>query len=312
MARLKRYFNYKNYLRFIFNYVFKLLEKRKLARTYNITQPQFFITGLPRTGTTLVYQYMVHRLDMAYFTNKTGDYYMTPCAVTWLSRLLLPAYKSNFTSNYGKVSGLMAPREAGAFWLRFFDIHAYTEFQAMQRENPLEHMDTLKKTVACIQHIFNNAPLVNKNVKHMLRLNALEQLFPDACFIIVERDFSDVALSVLEGRKKNTDNPDQWWSVRPPSYDTLKTLPYLDQVARQVHDLNQKLQQDLEQLSPDRVIRLDYRQFCQNPETVIDKIKKRCPAIETRNPPVNSFQYNKRLPATPEEEELVRKVEQLF
>jgi hypothetical protein len=308
MAAIKRYFNYKNYL----HYIFKRMEKRKLARKFSITEPQFIITGLPRTGTTLVYQYIVHRLHVAYFTNKTGEYYHTPCTVTWLSRLFFRPYKSDFSSHYGKVSGNMGPREAGAFWLRFFDINSYTDFQPPQKQNPFEDIDTLRKSVHCIQDIFNGAPFVNKNVKHILRLDVLKRIFPRSVFIIVQRDFLDAALSILEGRKRNLDDPDSWWSARPPSYEALKTLPYPDQVAHQVHDLNQKLQEDLGRISADRVIRLDFRDFCENPDAIITEIKKRCPAVKYKNPEVETFDYRKRQPDCPEEEELARKIEQLF
>lgn len=308
MARFKRFFDIKNYLR----YLFKCMETRKLSRDYRVTQPQFFITGLPRTGTTLVYQYIVHRLDVAYLTNKTGDYFMTPCTVTALSRRFLQPYQSDFSSHYGKVSGLMAPREAGAFWLRFFDIHAYTDYLSSEKDSLYEDTGTMVKTVHCIQHIFNDAPFVNKNVKHILRLDALKHIFANSVFIIIERDLCEVALSVLEGRKTNTSNPDQWWSVRPPSYEQLKTQPYLNQVAHQVIDLHRKLHKDLQHISTDRVIRLDYREFCQNPEGIIEEIIKRCPSITFKNPAVNSFQYRKRQPSNPEEKQLVEKVEQLL
>lgn len=299
MTSVKKYFIYKNYV----NYFLKRLEAAKLKKEFRITEPQFFMAGLPRTGTTLMYQYVVHRLHMAYFTNKVGGNKDFPCAVTWLSKLVFPRYKSDFKSHYGRVEGNMAPREAGAFWLRFFHIDDYAGFQSMDNSD----VDLLRRIIFCIQDIFGGAPYVNKNVKHILRLDALEKVFPDSVFIITRRDFEDVALSLLEGRKKNFGDVNQWLSVKPPSYETLKSMPYLDQIAHQVRDMDIKLREDLERIPANRVIYMDYEEFCRNPETLIEKIKEKCPSVKYKNNKVDSFNYKKRVPKNPEEEELVKK-----
>lgn len=286
----------------------KGIEKEILSRPAPACRPQFFILGLPRSGTTLIYQYIVHRLDVAYFPNPVGRYFDSPCAITWLSRMFFPPYRSDFASRYGKVMGRMAPREAGNFWLRFFRLDDYAD------ENQLsaEQVGLLQKTIRCVQGIFGNAPFVNKNVKHLLRIGALANVFPDSYFIVAEREFADIGLSILEARRKIAQNPSGWWSVRPPAYDRLKELPIVDQIAGQVFGLNEKMTADLNLLAPERVLRTVYRDFCGNPEGMVARIKDICPSTANKNGKVGRFQYRKKKIGALEEEILVEKINILF
>jgi hypothetical protein len=288
--------------------ILKRIEKELLGRPPSACQPQFFILGLPRSGTTLIYQYIVHRLDVAYFPNPVGRYFDSPCAITWLSRMLFPPYCSDFASRYGKVMGRMAPREAGNFWLRFFSLDDYTN------ENQLnaEQAAILQKIIRCVQDIFHNAPFVNKNVKHLLRIGALASGFPDSYFIVVEREFADIGLSILEARRKAATDPADWWSVRPPAFDRLKELPIADQIAGQVFDLNEKMAADLNLLAPERVLRTVYRDFCRNPEGMVARIKEICPGTAYKNEKVDRFEYREKKIGGLEEEILVEKINMLF
>jgi len=300
----RKYFNYKNYLR----YLLKVLERRRIGQGVEVEAPQFLITGLPRTGTTLVYQYIVHRLHIAYFPNKVGDYYETPCTITALSKRFFSPYCSDFQSRYGKVSGVMAPREAGAFWLRFFDIHHYIDHTQVESRD----VEIIRRTIACIQHIFGDVPFVNKNVKHMLRIDALKMIFPGVVFIIVERDLADVALSIWEARQKNFGDVSNWWSVRPSNYEQLKILPPVEQVAFQVTALQERLKQDLSAFPAESLLYLHYQDFCRNPEGIIQRIKERFPLIEEKNPAAAAFKYSCKTVSTIEEEQLVQKIKQLL
>jgi len=298
------------------------MERRIRDKSQTPSQPQFFITGLPRTGTTLIYQYILHRLHMAYFPYFSGEYYRMPCIAARFSRLIFPPYRSDFQSKFGKVKGPMAPREAGAFWLRFFHIDAVVEpgslFSTGFSDPGLfsfedkEKLEILQKTIFAMQSIFGGAPFINKNVKHMQRIQVLKTLFPSCIFMVIDRDMEDVALSLLDARKKKFGDPNTWWSVRPPSYEQLKTKPYLEQVAYQVYDCHRMLEEDLGQLSQDCVIRVNYKEFCENPEAVIREIKEICPGVKYKHPAVKGFDYKKREIKTDEEKELAGKTRELF
>lgn len=268
------------------------------------SSPQLFILGLPRTGTTLVYQYIVHRLGVAYFTNGCGRYHRSPCLVTRIQRALHGEYVSDFESEYGKVEGPVAPREAGSVWARFFGYEPYVEAGDVAPGD----RETLRRTVRCVERTFDGAPFVNKNVKHMLRIPALADVFPRGRFLVVERSRSDAALSVLRGRYRRVGDPERWWSVRPPDYEEIRRLGPVEQVARQLDSLERKLDADLRGLAPDRVLRCRYEAFCRDPEEVARVVRNALDGPGHRNPPVSSFPVSRNEPRTDEERELVERV----
>ncbi len=246
--------------------------------------PEVFILGLPRSGTTLVYQYIVHRLQAAYFTSDVGRHPYSPVLATERQKKRNPPYVSDFTSIYGRARGAMAPREAGSFWLRFFDVDDYQSFGDISAADA----ETMRRTVRAIQALFNGAFFVNKNVKHVMRIDALAKIFPSSRFLVVRRDLRDVALSCLRARVITLGNVERWFSVKPRSYEMLKALDPAEQVARQVVDLEADLEKDLAELESGRVGFLDYEEFCSRPDTVIETLAVLSDAGES-NPKVDQF-----------------------
>lgn len=292
--RLRRFLDPLNYLRF--------LEQAWLLRPAVSEKPVVFILGLPRSGTTLVYQYLVHRLQVAYFTNGVGKYPHAALLMTWWERKRYGEYRSDFQSQYGKMIGPVSPREAGGFWARFFDLEQYTRFEQVSPAR----IRILQRTIAGVQHLFGDVAFVNKNVKHMLRLDALARIFPHALFLIVERELPEVALSVLRGRYANLADPHAWWSVRPPDYPSLKDLSLPEQIAGQVRGLARQMDADLAQIPATRVVRVAYSAFCQEPERLIATLRPLLGHPTERNPPVSAFPISHNTPKTPEEEALLR------
>lgn len=280
------------------------LEKLILLKTWSTDQPQLFILGLPRSGTTLVYQYIVHRLDVAYFTHGDGLYHTFPLTASLLTRLIRGSYQSDFTSDYGKSKGPVAPHEAGGFWNRHLGADDYIQFDAINEKS----RQRLRQTVFALQTLSGGKPFVNKNVKHLLRIDALSQLFPQALFLIVERDLNDVALSILRGRYKNLRDASQWWSVRPPDYQAIKDLQPAEQVARQVISLNQRLASDLKQINQERILRVSYEDFCIHPDMLINLLETPLAEHERRNSPKPAFDMVHNEPRTPEENRLIEEL----
>lgn len=284
-------------------------ERLLLRRHYQCTAPQLFIMGLPRTGTTLIYQYIAHRLNVSYFTYGVGKFPYAPCITSFIQHKLYGQYQSVFKSNYGKDSGAVAvaPREAGGLWCRFFDINNYVKVGDLTEKD----IYLLQNIIACIQNIFGGIPFVNKNVKHLLRIGALGNLFPNSKFLIVERDIADVAISILRGRYKNLSDPTQWWSVRPPDYKKLKDLPIDEQIANQCTSLKQKMEKDLSKLPSGKIMRIHYEDFCNNPEGLIHKIMFSINATETKNPTQQCFKISHGYPQNQEECNLIELVGKL-
>ena len=267
-------------------------------------RPPLLITGLPRTGTTLVYQYVVHRWHVAYFTQGVGTRPYDPCRTTWREIRAHGPYRSDFRSRFGRSEGVVAPREAGAFWLRFFDIDARQGRDAIDERA----RTTLRRTVHALETIFDGAPFVNKNVKHVLRIDALESVFPDVHWLVVERDRVDVALSILRARIATAGDARAWFSVRPDDYDAIVDLDPVEQIARQVEGVARRLGEDLARVDPARVHRVDYAAFCGHPEVLADVLGDWIAGVAAKNPPVERFDHRRSEPRNDMEARLVERI----
>jgi len=246
----------------------------------------------------------VHRLKVAYFTHGVGLKPRSPCIETFYQYRRYGQYESDFQNEYGKVTGPVSPREAGGFWARFFELNSYIQPEDVGNTD----IATLQKTVACVQNIFGGAPFVNKNVKHLLRIAALAQIFPDSVFLIVERQISDVALSLLRARYKNSNNPEDWFSVRPTNYDALRKLSILEQVANQCKSLAEKMEKDLSELPGPRVMRIRYEDFCEHPEALIERVSAAINAAKTEKCGRSDFAVSHNSPASEEEKNLLERL----
>ncbi|MBN2399868.1 MAG: sulfotransferase [Candidatus Aminicenantes bacterium] len=284
------------------------LERWERARATDCGAAQLFLTGLPRTGTTLVSQYIVHRLDVAYFTNGVKRFPLAPCTVSRWQRWLHPPYQSDFLSEYGRSKGPMAPREAGAFWGHYFDLNRYQKISDV----PPLHLEAVRRTVWRMQNIFSGAAFVNKNVKHLLRLNILATIFPKAYFLVIQRSLPDIAISVLIGRRQLSPDGSKWFSIVPRCYEEIRQLPVVEQIPRQLIDIQEKMEEDLARIAPARILYIPYGEFCQAPEALIDKIRNCCPGLREKSPAVASFPEKRHEPANSEQIKLVRVMQELI
>jgi len=83
--------------------------------------PPIFIIGLPRVGSTLVYQAIVRGLVTSYFCNAAATGPRAPALITRaLSRFLTITPPDCYTSDYGITRGWNAPAQAREIWGRWF------------------------------------------------------------------------------------------------------------------------------------------------------------------------------------------------
>jgi len=276
------------------------LERLVLRLHWPVERPVVFVLGLPRSGTTLVSHYLVHRLEIAYWTSGVGQHPRAPVVTTFLERRRGP-HLSELRSRDGRVEGADAPREAGSVWERFFDLERYTRFDDLRPGDAL----ALRNLVAATQRVFGGTPFVNKDAKHVLRIDALARVFPESLFLVVRRRPQDVALSILRARFELCADPMQWWSVKPPDHERLAGLPVEEQVAGQVLSLRRRLDADLAALPQERVLRLDYERFCREPDTSLGPLRRTLGAVAERGSPAGPFAALHHAPADAREHRLL-------
>lgn len=225
----------------------------------SIVSPSYapvFIIGVPRSGTTILYQMITNEFMVAYINNFMHGLYRIPALASRLSLGLFGTKAHNsFTSNLGDTSssGWLAPSECGDFWYQYLD----REDVHVQPENiSRELKKQLRENLMSIS-VTQGMPLVLKNNFNTTRLRLIAEVFPEAKIIYLDRSNHSTCSSLLKARQKVGD-PKQWFSTKIPNYETLEKLSPEEQVVEQVFGIKSIVDQDLSLFPENQVFRLRY------------------------------------------------------
>lgn len=244
-------------------------ERRLLAASSEPKWPHIFITGAPRAGTSLFYELMVTRYQLAFFSNLAHRFYKTPCAATQIGLPILERRKSTFKSNYGHISGWSAPNEGGWIWRRWIDDGPWIDESTL----PMLPEHEIRGTLAAMSNVME-APFVNKNVMHANRLRVLQALFPDCLIIEVKRDPIETIRSIVRARQRNKGpalNHDDWWSVQP---STAKGGTVVEQACSQVLGVEADIARDSGFNGSSNFLRVEYSSLCGDTWKELDRVEE--------------------------------------
>ena len=231
--------------------------------------PMIILLALPRGGSTLAYQALVHALAPVYLTNLWNMFYALPLFGGLLSRLRCHGHRSEFRSSQGFVEGLCGPAEGLKFWGHWFGQHLdEVNSTARAAEVPPSRPLYLKRVLATLCRV--DRPFVTGYIGHALAVPSLNRMFPEAVFVRLTREPLDNALSIFDIRKRSPLEP---FSVRPHESDARPGDSLHRQVAAQVHYLNRRIDADLD---ASRTIEVSYEQLCADPNRELARIIDYC------------------------------------
>jgi len=260
----------------------------KVNQKYTRTRfPVVLIMGLPRSGTTLFFQWLAESKHWGYPSNIVSRFYGAPYIGARVQQILLENdYKNEITgfqktdpyfSSLGKTKGAAAPHEFWYFWRRFFPL---CEDADIVSPETLEKVDTarLNAELATLEAALEK-PLAMKAMLLNWHIPFLDKAFEKVLFVHVKRDPIYVMQSILEGRQKNFGSKEQWYAFKPPEYRWLKDLDPVFQVAGQVHFILQAVEAGLAQVPESRKLEVDYVPFCENPAGVWSELCTKMAAL---------------------------------
>ena len=244
------------------------LERRALARN-PARHPPIFIIGAPRSGSTLLYKALTDACGFAFFNEFSARFYRTPCLGNALSRRLGIAAPRGFDIRYGSMAGWGSPHECGPYWYRWFPrgLDVYAGPGALSPAARARLRDEILAVSAQ-----DDASMAFKNLFNSLRIGALAEAFPEACFIVCRRDPLQNALSLLRGRIEQNRDKHAWWTLPPREVRELMALPYADQVAGQVHCIERQVERDARAAGGDRFLTIQYEAFCADVHGSLERI----------------------------------------
>jgi hypothetical protein len=231
-----------------------------------------FIIGAPRTGSTILYQGVTNYLDVIYIDNLSEFFFKNIFIGFWLSNIFYRQNAHNcFKSSLGSTrkSGLRAPSECGSFWYRWLPREKHYIEKNDFNDNTVYE---IRRELSAIINYYNK-PLIINNNNMALRIQLVKKVFPDASFIVTERNPVEVSASLLEARNKIFKDYNTWWSMMPKNYDDLIKKSAGAQVVQQYYYINKQMFIDLsEYYCKENIIIIRYCEFCEDPEKIIREL----------------------------------------
>ena len=232
--------------------------------------PPIFILGPPRSGTTLLMQLLVQSLNVGYLSNQHRFLYGNPALLDRVRPRKRPR-DLELNSDRGSTKGAGSPWEGADWWYRFFPRHpAYVDDLV---ETFVDGEGFGRSVSSWTDQIGKS--LLFKNNYASLRLRTLTSTTPSALYIHVVRDEVDNAHSLLEARFATSGDFHDWWSMKPPGWQTTLDLDPTEQVLFQIRQIHGTILNDLASfgVQANRVFKVRYEDLCSDTHGVLKGIQ---------------------------------------
>jgi len=249
-------------------------ETGAVASAPDTSAPLILFVGVPRSGATLLLQWLGSTGSFAYPSNLVARFSAAPVIGARVQRLLFDAEAQKaadlsdlrpappgFESDYGRTTGTLGVNHFTEFWQRHIGSRELEPLGARTRDVDVR---ALRSTLAALTQV-EGKPFAALALPLIYDLEFFAAALPEALFVHVVRDGVQHARSLLTARKKLLGSVERWFSVKPPEYRDLVALPPAEQVVGQVRSTNQHIGAALATLPAERRMTIEYEHFCQDP-----------------------------------------------
>ena len=256
----------------------EISEKTAISEFTKPNLPLIFIVGCPRSGSTVLHQWLANLGVFAYPTNLLSRFYQAPYLGAIIQELItnpkfdyqgelfdLKQNESTYSSLLGKTKGALSPHGFHSFWRRFFH---YTEIQFLTDEELVDFDKvTFLSELAAMEHVFKK-PLAFKSLFLSWNISFIHQILSNAVFLYISRDPIYNTQSLLQARMDYYGSMETWYSYKPLEYHELQLLDPYSQVAGQIFYMNKAIKDQLSSINERHWLNIDYSIFCRFPESI--------------------------------------------
>jgi hypothetical protein len=254
--------------------------------------PNLFVLGAPRSGTTLVTQLIASHLNLSCINNLSAAFWAAPCFGIRLARIYAPPdFESDYRSSAGRTAGLSEPHEFGYFWSRLL---GYEE--QVEPEPGSEGRVDWQRLRSVLSHMNEAAcgPLVYKTFMLGFYLPQVQQVLPRSCFVRVQRDPVETALSVLRLRRSYAGDEGIWVGLKPREHAWLQHEEPRLQAAGQVLFVQRALDRRIHAVEDRNVLELSYEEVCAEPGDALARVaallRENGAEVRMTRPPPRAFE----------------------
>lgn len=249
--------------------------------------PIILVLGGSRSGTTLLYQTLVHYLPVAYINNFIGSFTKSPITAYKLFQKRLPQPVKEFRSYFGSVYGNSGANDAFFLWNRWLG----------EDRNHVPASISVDK-VADMQAFFGNwlrttgKPFLNKNNRNSLCASLLSETLPNVYFVEIYRSPKPVVQSLIKSRREVQGSHETGWGLL--SVDQAQSgdpLGYVDDVCKQVKLVNQAIERERKKIDPKRYLRISFEDFCENPYQLVQNVSQMAFGCQTNSEELKQLKF---------------------
>ncbi len=233
------------------------VEQRLYRRARRSTHPLLLVVGPPRSGTTLVAQYLINTLEVAYVNNLTSLMPRSPITVNRMFRRWVEARPGDYQAYYGKSRGLAGANDGLYIWDRWLGSDRRQVPTALEPESGAR----MRAFFGAFDAL-HDKPVVTK----VNRLNTCASLIAaeldNVSFVCLQRSPLALAQSLYIARTDINGNLGSAYGVH---HDKPVPDDPVEDVCRQVvfHERQAQRQRDI--LGEARFRIIAYEDFCQRP-----------------------------------------------
>ncbi len=247
-----------------FDWLFSLRERQILREVSPPTKPIVIVCGPPRSGTTLVAQYLINSLDVAYINNLTSVFPRSPVTVNrWWGKSSIRTGGS-YRAFYGKSRGFSGANDALYIWDRWLGSDRSAIPDSLKENSEQD----LPAFFGAMQALYDR-PIVTKINRLNISAHLVSSVLPQAFFIFVERNPVWLAQSLIVARTRIGGDPDVAYGTQHPN--RIRGDVVAD-AARQVEFHRAESASVMDKLPADRFLKLRYEDFCESPSALLKNI----------------------------------------
>jgi sulfotransferase family protein len=243
-------------------------ERRIYASAAPPQRPIIFVTGAPRSGTTLLSQVLVHHLPVTYFNNLSALFPRAPIMANRLLGRFLRPPTPTYRSYYGWMRGFGASGNCLHLWDRWMGHNRYLVPERFDAATA----DALMRFFGAYEAAAGK-PILNKSNQLATCATLLAGTLPTSRFIFVCRDRAFAVQSILGAREKIQGSTHAQYGVQDPAYRHQEPQPDpIEAVCAQVLYHERMMHQQQRELGTKRVWIIPYEEFCREPHRIVLRV----------------------------------------
>lgn len=231
-----------------------------------------FICGTPRSGTTILYQSLVHCGRVGYISNLVARFASNPRLGVRLAQALDLPKAFTGKSSFGRTEHITEPHEFGRGWLDLLQVDAMRQPEVPYRLDP-----GAAGRIEQLARAFDQ-PVVFKSFAYQWFIRELSELLPSSRWVCISRDTGEAAKSLekLYRARAACGDGARWHSaVMQSTMAEYGEHSLSERCLRQIEDMSRFLKAELAPIPPDRKAHVSFQDFRSDPRGTVLRILKR-------------------------------------